>query len=56
MKEYIAEGLAVVVIIAWMLAIVGGIIRRDWTAVNIITPVLLTVAGWLYIRRNGKEK
>jgi ATP/ADP translocase len=55
MKDYLAVGFTVIVLIVWILAIIGGIIRRDWTAVNIITPVVLTAAGWLYFRKNGKN-
>jgi len=48
--------IAIGITIVWVAAIIGGIIRRDWTALNTITPVMLTVCGWLYIRRNGNGK
>lgn len=53
--DKLAVVFAVVVMIVWILALTGGIIRRDWTALNIVTPIMLTVAGWLYFRRNGKN-
>lgn len=55
-RNTISIMIAIGVTIVWILAVVGGIFRRDWTALNIITPVMLTVCGWLYFRSNGKEK
>ena len=53
------DSLAILLVIAitfiWIAAVVGGIYRRDWTALNIITPVMVTACGWLYLKRNGKD-
>jgi hypothetical protein len=54
--DKLAVGFAVVVIVVWVLAVFGSAWRRDYTALSIITPLMLTVAGWLYFRRNGKNK
>jgi hypothetical protein len=53
--DKLAVVITITVVLVWLLAIAGGIYRQDWTALNIITPVLLTALGWLYIRRNGKN-
>jgi ATP/ADP translocase len=53
--DKLAVVFAIVVIVAWIVAVVGSAIRRDYTALSIITPVVLTVAGWLFFRRNGKN-
>ena len=53
----LAKAVLIVITIIWILAVIGGIYRRDWTALNIITPVMLTACGWLYLRKgNGNGK
>jgi hypothetical protein len=55
-RETITLLIGVGVAIVWFAAVAGGVYRHDYTALNIVTPVMLTVLGYLYIRRNGNGK
>lgn len=45
--------LAGVITVAWIIADLVAIVRKDYTALTIITPVMLTVSAWIFLRRNG---
>jgi uncharacterized membrane protein YedE/YeeE len=42
---YIFSG---VVMVAWMVVLGAGLLTKDYTALTILTPVLLMVAGFLF--------
>jgi ATP/ADP translocase len=54
-RNTVAAAIAIVVTIIWVLAIVGSAIRRDYTALSLITPIMATVAGWLYYRKKNGD-
>jgi hypothetical protein len=50
MKDFILIAITIV----WVFAFIASLVHQDYTALNITTPVMITVAGWLYLRkRNG---
>lgn len=50
----------IAVILAWFLALVVGLIERDFVGLELVTPVMLIYAGYLFgddyfrrVKRNG---
>jgi hypothetical protein len=50
----------IAVILAWFLALVVGLIERDYVGLELVTPVMLIYAGYLFgddyfrrVKRNG---
>lgn len=45
--------LAILVAAIWGIVVIVSLFTQQYTVLGAITPVMLVVAGWLFVKRNG---
>lgn len=55
-RDRLMIGVALFVVLLWTIVTVVSLYRRDYTGLSIITPVALTVAGFLFGFKRGNGK
>ena len=58
-RDLLTTAIALAVCAVWSITAVASLVIREYTALTIVTPVMLIVAGFLFglrINRNGNGK